>query len=178
MQDLSDEGLVRLVREGETQAFDILMRRYLRPALAVALQYAPGLDEAEDIVQDAFLRSLRQLHRFDERLRFAPWFFTILRNLARNEAVRRARPAPALPARDHTPDAASDAEIREIVDSTLREMTSHQQACFRLCEIDGFSAAEVGDMLGMTPPTVRTHAHRARLKLREELTRLGYGSET
>jgi DNA-directed RNA polymerase specialized sigma24 family protein len=54
--------LVRLVRSGEAQAFSQLMERYLRPALAVSLEYARDRDDAEDIVQDAFLRTLRELH--------------------------------------------------------------------------------------------------------------------
>jgi RNA polymerase sigma-70 factor (ECF subfamily) len=170
---------VRLARAGEAQAFDRLVERYLRGALAVALEYARDRDEAEDIAQDAFLRALRELHRFDDRLSFRPWFFTILRNLGRNALARRVRQAGddaaadtlAAPARA---DAAADAELRGIIEMELADMTSLQAASFRLCEIEGFSAREAADMLGIAPATVRTHAHRARLKLREVLTARGY----
>jgi RNA polymerase sigma-70 factor, ECF subfamily len=174
---------VRLARAGEAQAFDQLVQRYLRGALAVALHYARDRDEAEDIVQDTFIRTLRELHRYDDRQAFRPWFYTILRNLGRNAAQRRTRtsslavaePASTAPA---SLDAAAGRELREVIGQELARMTPLQAASFRLCEIDGFSSMEVADMLGIAPATVRTHAHRARLKLREVLTSLGYASPT
>jgi RNA polymerase sigma-70 factor (ECF subfamily) len=171
---------VRLVRAGEAQAFDELVQRYLRSALAVALEYAGDRDDAEDIVQDAFIRTLRELHRFDDRLAFRPWFFTILRNLGRNAAGRRARSqrtaADDTQIAQLTPDSATNAELRQLIEKELAGMTALQATCFRLCEIEGYSALEVADMLGLAPATVRTHAHRARLKLREVLTSRGYRS--
>ena len=171
---------MRLVRAGEARAFDQLVERYLRGALAVALEYARDRDEAEDIVQDTFVRVLRELHRFDDRLAFRPWFFTILRNLGRNAAGKRARRATAIIPEDVPADfdaggAAADAELRDVIDQELAGMTALQAASFRLCEMEGFSALEVADMLGMAPATVRTHVHRARLKLRTVLSRRGYG---
>jgi RNA polymerase sigma-70 factor (ECF subfamily) len=172
---------VRLARAGEAHAFDQLVERYLRGALAVALEYARDRDDAEDIVQDAFVRTLRELHRFDDRLAFRPWFYTILRNLGRNAAERRARTSTQSISDDttathHAADAAADAELRQLIETELAGMTQLQAASFRLCEIEGFNASEVGDMLGIAPATVRTHTHRARMKLREVLTRRGYAS--
>jgi RNA polymerase sigma factor (sigma-70 family) len=174
---------VRLVRQGEAQAFDELAGRYLRGALAVALDYARDRDEAEDIVQDAFVRVVRELHRFDDGLPFRPWFYTILRNLGRNAVERRSRIAhveipDSIPAAARTGDVAADAELRAIVERELAGMTPLQAAAFRLLAIEGFSALEVGDMLGIAPATARTHAHRARIKLRDTLARRGYGSGT
>ena len=171
---------MRLVRKGEARAFDELAGRYLRGALAVALEYARDRDEAEDIVQDAFVRVVRELHRFDDRLPFRPWFYTILRNLGRNVVERRARithveSPDSSPAAPRPGDLAADAELRAIVERELAGMTRLQAAAFRLFAIEGFSALEVGDMLGIAPATARTHAHRARLKLRDTLARRGYG---
>jgi len=172
---------VRLARKGEARAFDELVERYLRGALAVALEYARDRDDAEDIVQDAFIRTLRELHRFDDRLSFRPWFYTILRNLGRNAAERRGRQTELEAVGDvvsnpGSGDAAADAELRGLIEQELAGMSAQQAASFRLCEIEGFSALEVGDMLGVAPATVRTHAHRARLKLREVLSSRGYRS--
>ena len=174
---------MRLVRAGEAHAFDQLVERYLRGALAVALEYARDRDDAEDIVQDAFVRTLRELHRFDDRLAFRPWFFTILRNLGRNAAERRARiENVALSAEEPSPrgsdDGAANAEVRQLIEQELAGMTALQSTSFRLCEIEGFSALEVADMLGIAPATVRTHVHRARLKLRAVLAGRGYGGPT
>jgi RNA polymerase sigma-70 factor (ECF subfamily) len=158
------------------------VERYLRGALAVALEFARDRDEAEDIVQDAFIRALRELHRYDDRLPFRPWFFTILRNLGRNAARRWTRQVDtpvanfAIAGGSGPADATAAAELRALVDRELAGMTSQQAASFRLCEIEGFSAQEVGEMLGVAPATVRTHVHRARLKLRAVLTNRGYRS--
>ena len=173
---------MRLVRAGEAQAFGQLVERYLRGALAVALDYARDRDDAEDIVQDTFVRTLRELHRYDDRRAFRPWFFTILRNLGRNAAERRARIGDTVVSHElpshPSGDAAADAELRQLIDQELAGMSEQQSASFRLCEMEGFSALEVADMLGIAPATVRTHAHRARLKLREVLTTRGYRSPT
>ena len=172
---------MRLARKGEARAFDQLVERYLRGALAVALEYARDRDDAEDIVQDAFIRTLRQLHRFDDRLSFRAWFYTILRNLGRSAAERRGRQTELGVAADvvsapRSGDVAADAELRGLIEQELAGMTPQQSGSFRLCEIEGFSALEVGDMLGIAPATVRTHAHRARLKLRAALRHRGYRS--
>jgi hypothetical protein len=77
------------------------VERYVRGALAVALEYARDRYDAEDIVQDAFVRTLRELHRFDDRLSFRPWFYTIVRNLGGTPRCGgRARPtSPSLTTR-------------------------------------------------------------------------------
>jgi RNA polymerase sigma-70 factor (ECF subfamily) len=170
---------VRRFRAGAPHALDLLIERYVARAMGVAREYASSLDDAEDLVQEAFQRAVRALPRFDARQRFAPWFFTILRNIGRN-AVRGAAQRESLDAADGvaSPEQsmadASDTELRRHIERELAAMPASQAACFRLCQIEGFSAQEVGDMMGLAPPTVRTHAHRARLKLRDALTRLGY----
>jgi RNA polymerase sigma-70 factor (ECF subfamily) len=174
-----DEDLVRRFRAGAPHALDQLVERYVRRAIGVAREYTADLDDAEDLVQEAFQRAVRGLARFDDRQRFAPWFFTILRNLGRN-ASRDAGKMQSLEATgdlasaEKAGDGATESELRHHIDRELAGMPMQQAACFRLCEMEGFSAQEVGDMMGLAPPTVRTHAHRARVKLREALRKLGY----
>jgi RNA polymerase sigma-70 factor (ECF subfamily) len=174
-----DEDLVRRFRAGAPDALDQLVERYLRRAISVAREYTADLDEAEDVVQDAFQRAVRALPRFDDRQRFAPWFFTIVRNVGRNAnrgsgRIQSLDATSDLASTDRSGDGASESDLRQHIDRELAGMSAQQAACFRLCEIEGFSAQEVGDMMGLAPPTVRTHAHRARVKLREALLRLGY----
>ena len=174
-----DEELIRRFRAGAPHALDQLVERYIRPAVGVAREYAADLDEAEDLVQEAFQRAVRGLARFDDRQRFAPWFFTILRNIGRNATRTNGRmqsidTAGDFPSTERGGDQITETELRRHIDRELAAMPAQQAACFRLCEIEGFSAKEVSDMMGMAPPTVRTHAHRARIKLRDALRRLGY----
>jgi len=173
-----DLELVTQARRGNRDAFGALVSRYLRPALAVAWEYAPTRDDAEDLVQDAFHRALRSLDRFDETRPFRPWFFTILRNVARNAAERNSRWTSVavpdeLPADEGDPEGeAHRALLRESIQEGLDILPPMQRTCFRLCDIEGFDGNEVAEMLGLSAATVRTHRHRARATLRDALERL------
>jgi RNA polymerase sigma-70 factor (ECF subfamily) len=178
VNNVSDGELVIRARQGNSEAYGALVRRYLRLALAVAWEFAPTRDDAEDLVQDAFHRALRALPSFDESKPFRPWFFTILRNTGRNAAERNARwtsiPVPdELPADAADPeDMAHRAELRESIQQGLDILPPMQRACLRLCDIEGFDGVEVAEMLGVSAATVRTHRHRARATLRDALRHL------
>lgn len=176
---LSDEELARLTKDGDAQAFDPLVRRYLRPALAVALEFADTRDDAEDLVQEAFHRALRRMQDFDERRSFRPWFFTILRNLGRNLVAGRRRwqmehlPETLTAAQRSPHDDAEWRETCERLSAAIEGLPRMQRACLRLFDLEGFSNVEIADMLGITPGTVRTHVHRARRALREIVPPIG-----
>ena len=87
-RERSDEELARAARRGDAPAFDALVRRYLRPALALAWQYSHRLEDAEDVVQEAFHRAVRALAGYDDRRPFSAWFYTIVRNVARSATYR------------------------------------------------------------------------------------------
>ncbi|MDX1394451.1 MAG: sigma-70 family RNA polymerase sigma factor [Gemmatimonadota bacterium] len=181
-EGVSDADLVLRAREGDGGAFEALVRRYVRPALAVAWEFCHAREDAEDIVQDAFYRALRRIDRFDTDRPFAPWFFTIVRNLGRNAASRRSRwrlmrVPESLPGRQPAADAAERLEVRERIESALEDLTPRQRSCFRLCEMEGFARGEVARMLGMSESTVRVHLHRAKQSLREVLAPLVAGED-
>lgn len=172
---MTDRELVRAVRRGDGKAFDQLVRRYLRPALAVAWEFTESRDDAEDVVQDAFHRALRGLNSYDDSRPFRPWFFQIVRNVGRNAAAWRKRwssepLAETLPA--HEPSALSEIErweVRRRISDGLELLSPMQRSCFRLCDIEGYGAGEVAEMLGLSDSTVRVHLFRARRALRATL---------
>lgn len=176
---LSDEELARRAKGGDAHAFDALVRRYLRPALAVALEFVDARDDAEDLVQEAFHRALRGMEHFDERLSFRPWFFTILRNVGRNLVARQRRwqsvhVPETLAAEQRSPhDDAEWGETSERLSAAIEKLPEMQRACVRLFDVEGFNTVEVAEMLGITSGTVRTHVHRARRALREILPPTG-----
>lgn len=172
---MTDRQLVRRVRRGDPTAFDALVRRYLKPALAVAWEFTESLDDAEDVVQDAFHRALRGLDGFDDSRPFRPWFFTIVRNVGRNAVAWNNRwdtepVAETLPAKEAS--ALSEIErweIRKRVGDGLALLSPMQQSCFRLCDLEDYNAGEVAEMLGLKESTVRVHLFRARQTLRKIL---------
>ncbi len=182
--ECGDAELVERARGGEVEAFEALVRRYLRPALALAWESSGSRDDAEDVVQDAFLRALLALPSFDVTRPFAPWFFTILRNASRSSWRRAARhEGEALPetVAGSVPDPLTALEMLEWqaqLEAGLESLPVRQRACFRLCDLEGFSGPEAADMLGLAEGTVRTHLHRARQSLRRTLGPLKEGTTT
>jgi RNA polymerase sigma-70 factor (ECF subfamily) len=173
--ELSEQDVIRGAQAGDERMYRELVSRYIRPAMAVAWEFTESLDDAEDLVQETFRRVADALHRFDADRAFAPWFFTILRNVARNTAGERAlRLHTALGERVHderpTPDELVEyLELQARVDSQLESLPEMQRACFRLCVLEGLSSREVAEALGVSDLTVRTHVHRARQAMRKAI---------
>jgi RNA polymerase sigma-70 factor (ECF subfamily) len=174
-EDPDLDRLAAKARAGDEMAFGHLVRRLVRPALATAWELAATREDAEEVVQDAFARAWRELPRYDPGRPFAPWFFTILRNLGRN-AARRDRRWNTVELEDpvdggEPADTEDDSEglAPELVLAALEELSPMQRACFRLVRLEGFPTAEVAAMLGIDGATVRVHIHRATRALRGRL---------
>ena len=163
-----DLALIRKIRRGDTGAYDRLVRRYLKRAMAIAWEFTGNQQDAEDVVQDSFRRLLDGLPRYDERRPFRPWFFTILRNTARDAIERRERlvlmhVSETLPEAGVSPlEAAIASDRRDRLVAALERLSEMQRQCFRLCAMEGLTSAETGDALGIKEETVRTHVFRAR----------------
>lgn len=169
-RDPTDEELARAAKGGDALAYDALVRRYLRPAMALAWQYTRRVEDAEDVVQEAFHRAVRALGSYDDRRAFGAWFYSIVRNTARSalgKDRRRAALAP-LTALESEPPARRvvDPVLAGDIEQAVEALAPMQQACIRLCDVEGFSSIEAGRMLGIGEGTVRTHLHRARKQLR------------
>lgn len=169
----SDEQLARAAQRGDAAAYDRLVRRHLRPAMALAWQYTRDVADAEDVVQDAFHRAVRSLADYDPDRPFAPWFYAIVRNTARGSRGREARRSSLAPVESLEQDLAaapsSDPAAAGDLRRAMAALAPMQQAAFRLCEIEGFTSGEAGTMLGVSEGTIRTHLHRARLALRQSI---------
>lgn len=170
---ISDKELIRRALAGDERAYRQLVNRYVRPAMAVAWEFTETLEDAEDLVQEAFRRVVSALDSYDTSRPFRPWFFTILRNLARNAAGARALRVTAaldeaVPDEQPTPlDVVERVELQARLDMELESLSEMQRVCFRLCALEGLGSNEVAEALGLSDATVRTHVYRARNALRE-----------
>ena len=168
----TDQALVGQVRRGDERAFRHLVERNVRPALAVAWEFTETLEDAEDIVQEAFRRTVKSLDRFDTARSFKSWFFTILRNVARTKAA--AEGGGLFQALEETVPDLQPSPLEQVerlqlqarVDVELERLPDMQRACFRLCVLEGLTSVEVGEALGLADATVRTHVYRARQVMR------------
>jgi RNA polymerase sigma-70 factor, ECF subfamily len=172
---LEDRELLVRVQAGDADAFDALVQRYLPRARILARRLMSDPDDADDLVQDAFLRALDRIATFDVGRAFGPWFNRLLINTGidqrRKQVVRRTDsqdpetfPGPSSPHRD-----AERSELRQSLAEALEKLPDRQRIIVSLFEIDGHSTEEVAGMLKVSQVTVRWHLHQARRTLREAL---------
>src|SRR5207244_2061054 len=125
-----------------------------------------GEDEAEDVVQEAFLQAYLGLDRLRDPARFGAWLCAIGVNLAKMR-LRSRRPLPVGTPSDHGSDGADSVEISELVRSALDVLPPREREAVLLYYVDGLSSPQVASVLGERPGTVRVRLHRARRRLRE-----------
>jgi RNA polymerase sigma-70 factor (ECF subfamily) len=174
-----ESALLVRVQRGDVAAFDLVVRRYLRRAFAIAYRVLGHREDAEDLVQDAFLTALERIASFDVSRPFGPWFFRIVVNRGLNarksRAIRRteAMPADALEAAEPSPAGMYErTEIRDRFQAALEGLSQRQRLIVELADIDGMSGVEIAALLGVSQGTVRWHFHMARHALRKALAPL------
>lgn len=173
--EVDDSELVERVREGDVDAYDILVTRHMKRAYSVAYRLLGQREDAEDLVQDAFVAALEKIDTFKKGHRFSPWFYRILVNRGLNSRKSRAlRRMDALPPEivDASRSPLRDterAELRERLTAVLGTLPPRQKSIVELFELEGFSSLEIAEILGLSDGTVRWHLHQARGKLREAL---------
>ena len=173
----TEAALLEAVRDGDHAAFDELVERHMRRAFAVAYRLLAQRQDAEDVVQDAFMAALVKIDTFQIGRPFAPWLFRIVANRALNlrkaRALRQVEPIPASAASggESPVDAAERGERRRALREALAQLPEQQRWIVELFEIDGFTSPEIADMLDLAEGTVRWHLHSARQTLRTVLAR-------
>ncbi|MGW8266971.1 MAG: RNA polymerase sigma factor [Longimicrobiales bacterium] len=172
----SDAELVEEVREGIVEAFEALVRRYLRAAHRLAMSIVADADEADDIVQDGFILALRRIHQLREPAAFRNWLLSIVRNRAIN--IRAAAARRAEPGLEETrvasglagPDAELErAELEKEVQRAAEGLTRMQRRVFLLHDIEGKNHGEIAESLGISRGSSRVHLHMARRGVQSRL---------
>ena len=170
----TDACLVERCLAGDESATRRFVQRFEGLIFGLSLRMLGRREDAEDAVQDVFLRTFRSLHRWDAARPLTPWLVAITANRCRTALDRRSRQASAaaLPEREAAfrPLAA---ELAEELDLALRRLRPDYRRCFELFYRDELSVAEVGERLGVPQGTVKTWLHRARRELAEHLERRG-----
>ena len=168
-----DAALVRRAVAGDGRAFEMLVRRYARPAYSVALGIMKEPADAEDVVQDAFVKALERLEDCDPD-KFGAWLLRVVRNRAhsmrRYIGVREAAPLDAVPTASAEPGPhreAERAELRRELLTAMDALTDVQREVLLLHDLQGWKHREIGKMLELPEGTVRAHLFHARHALRE-----------
>ncbi|HWE33253.1 MAG TPA: sigma-70 family RNA polymerase sigma factor [Solirubrobacteraceae bacterium] len=166
-----------LFRAGEDNAFDVIHDRY-RGLLLTYVRHVLGAShaDAEDVLQDVFVRAYRGLRAHDRTLNLSPWLYRVARNACIDE-LRRRVPVPhaELPHDERTldPDPVLSESIRRErlgrLLSDLQQLPEQQRSALLLCELSGMSYADVADTLGTSVSAVKSLLVRARLGLAQLL---------
>jgi RNA polymerase sigma-70 factor (ECF subfamily) len=172
-----ESALVERVQGGDSAAFDVLVRRYIRRAFTVAFRLLSHREDAEDLVQETFMILLRQIDTFELGRPFGPWMYRVLINRGLNARKARAlRRTEMLPddvvGAERTDLAVERAEVRARFRSALESLPPRQRIVIELIELDGCTRGEVADALGISEATVRWHVHDAWGTLRRILAPL------
>ena len=176
-----DRELLARVLAGERDAFGRIVERYLARTMALAMRLLRHREDAEDLVQDAFLAALQHIDSFDLSRPFWPWLSRIIVNRGLDQvASKSARSIGSLDddVSDTRPSPAESAEHKEIRDEfhrTLVGLPERRRLVVQLFEVDGFSVAEIAKLLDSSPATIRWHLHMARRQLRNALASLHRG---
>jgi RNA polymerase sigma-70 factor (ECF subfamily) len=188
-EPVSEElALVHAAKAGDMGAFEELVRRYDRNVFRIAQHITQNREDAEDVVQDAFLKAYQNLAKFQENSKFYTWLVRI----AVNEALmklRRRRPGQMVSLDediktedDSIPREVADwspnpeqlydqGELREILTKTIQGLPAGFRTVFVLRDVEGLSTEETAEALGLSVPAVKSRLLRARLQLRDRLTK-------
>jgi len=175
-----DAGLVERVRAGDSTAFDALVQAYMRQAFQLAYRVVGHREDAEDLVQEAFLAAYQYLDSYDATRPFGPWLMRIVlnrgSNLRRSRARRETEPeTDAVSPAPSALDESERAEAREQLARAMELLSERQRMIVTLFDVDGLTSTEIGELIDLSPGTVRWHLHEARRTLRGALSRFFKG---
>lgn len=179
-----DFPLVERVLAGDKRAFESLVRRHERRVFRVALAVLGNAEDAEEAMQDAFVKAFRHLDQFRGEARFSTW----LTRIAVNQAIEKRNtrknfvplseaetaPAPFLPKRfepwrSNPEEIYGKQEIHRIVEQAIESLPEIYREVFVLRDVEGLKAEEAAEALGITVPALKSRLLRARLMMRETL---------
>jgi RNA polymerase sigma-70 factor, ECF subfamily len=182
-----DSPLVDACRDGDAAAFEQLVKRYDVRLFSIAQHITHNREDAEDAVQDAFLKAFRNLSQFRGNSQFSTWLIRItvnesLMKLRKRRSIREVSIEADFEVAEHaSPFAIADwapnpeqqygaLELRNILRNQLQELQPNLRVAFVLRDIEGLSTEEAAEVLQLTVDAVKARLWRARLKLRQLLT--------
>lgn len=192
---VTDDQLVALARTGDVAAFEELVGRHEEKVYRLAMRFTRNETDAAEILQETFLLAWRNLDSFQGKAQFASWLYRVAVNAALM-LLRSHKRHPQVAVEDVTPEALGEAardaqpglgagtdwskrpdehfqstELRQQIQLAVDRLPESQRSVFLMRDVDGLSTEETGELLGLSLPTVKTRLHRARLALREAITR-------
>ena len=179
----SDVAALARAKAGDRDGFRLLVERHSRSVFRLAYRLTGHEQDAEDVVQETFLRAYKQLQSFESRASFGTWLYRIaanysldlIRSRKRHQEQRSAEDdesdaVMAIPATAPGPDRmAYSAQLEERISAALAALTEQERAAFVMRHFEGFSIEEIGSTLGLGISAAKHSIFRAVQKLRKTL---------
>src|SRR5437763_15978919 len=187
-EDTSEMALGQAAKKGDLEAFSELVKRYDRNVFRIAQHITHNEEDAQDVVQDAFLKAYEKLDQFQGNSKFYTWLVRIAVNeslmrlrrrrtgkmVSIDEDVETEEGSVPRDLADWAPDPEqnySQSELGEILRKTIQGLPPGFRVVFALRDVEGLSTEETAEALGLSIPAVKSRLLRARLQLRERLSR-------
>lgn len=186
MINLSDIELVKKSKKGDFEAFAELIRRHETKIYSLAYNYMRNSEDAEDTLQETFLKAYISLPSFREEAKFATWLYRICVNICYSKIrKKKIEVVLSLDSSVETPEEEVHREIldwsknpesqllaeemREVLNKAIEKLPKEYKEVFILRDIEGLSNQEVSEILGESIAAVKSRIHRARLFIRQEI---------
>lgn len=183
---ISDKQLIEKFCKGSIDAYEELLERYEAKIYNMAMRFTRNQEDAEEVLQDVFTTLYQKLAGFEGKSAFSSWLYRIIVNAAfmklrkrrQNHTVAVDDLAPAMKQycveMETTAGTRSDLlsinkEMRDTVEAAINKLPEQYRAVFVLRDVDGLSNQEVGEILDLSIPAVKSRLHRSRLMLRKRL---------
>jgi RNA polymerase sigma-70 factor (ECF subfamily) len=184
----SELGLVLAAKKGDLEAFSELVKRYDRNIFRIAQHITHNEEDAQDVVQEAFLKAYQNLEQFQGNSKFYTWLVRIAVNEALMKLRRRRSDKTVSLDEDVVTEEGSmprevadwspnpeqlygQSELGDILKKTIQGLPPGFRTVFVLRDVEGLSTEETAEMLGLSIPAVKSRLLRARLQLRERLAK-------
>jgi len=185
MEKRTDAELVMMIRKGEAEAFEVLMQRYVSKAYGLAARLTKNPEDAEEVLQDVFITVHRKIGGFEGKSSFSSWLYRITMNAALMK-LRKRRNDRHVHIEDVVPEYSNSTLLKTCALSESDSLTDRQtlltalemaisrlpdeyRPVFVLRDIDGLTSRQVGKILQLSIPAVKSRLHRSRLMLRRKL---------
>jgi len=166
---MDEEEIVNKCQQGDLMAYRILYQRYEQPFLRTAFRLLGQQQEAEDAVQETFLKLYRRIHNYNCGSKFSTYFFRILINSCYDK-LRKRNPEISSDFDQAGLSRHSSSELRYSLAEAIAALPDQMRACFVLSAIEGFKQEEIAQVLEINVGTVKATIHRAKAKLRTWLS--------
>ncbi len=183
---MTDNEVINEIKGGSNEAFEELVQRYESKVYNLAIRFTRNHEDAEEVLQDVFTSVYRKIEGFEGKSAFSSWIYRVVVNAAFMK-LRKRKQSPTVSMEDLSPSARQEfveqhpthivqsdissmnRELREVLEQSITRLPDEYRAVYVLRDIDGLSNQEVGEILDLSIPAVKSRLHRSRLMLRKKL---------